>query len=306
MANYKEAIEDRLGPIPDYIDATETLLEYYGPDSLACHGLRRIDDTHIEALFIVPENICGPQARPPMFDLLRYINGEFTTQTDNVDAHQHFIDTVIINGVQVKLVPGHKIAGLTVEAAQLAYNQDRETPEDLMLAQIRFIRYKGFVLPRQDLLLAGELQKDKQGVLYSPKTSVNNLVRVDANGFRCVSVGRIEEEIKRQMLLPHWLFETTAQGFGKAASLIRQARDMVPVLMQCERSRFARTIIKTGDLVSTRFELLPSPAEQGFGNAQIFVNGNSYGDQQRLLVRFYPIEKIAEGIENARVQGDPA
>ena len=173
-----------------------------------------------------------------------------------------------------------------------------------MLTEIGYIRYKGFVLPRQDLLLSGPFERDDQGIIYSPKTYVNSLVRADANKFRCESVGHIEEEIKRQMLWQHWLFETTAQGFGSAVAQSRgiSVRDMVPALMQNERSRFSKIPIKAGDLISTIFELLRSPVEQGFGNANISVNGEPYGDQRRLMVRFYPIEKIAEGIEAARSQ----
>ena len=302
MPSFKEAIEDRLGPIPNYLDATEGLLQYYGPDSLTCHGLRRINDTQIEALFIVPENLCGPKARPPMFDKLRDNEGTFTTQTEVTDAHQHFIDSVTINGTPIKLIPGHKIAGLAVAAAELFHNQNQEEPEDLMLTYLDFIRYKGFVLPNQELLLPTTMQKDETAVVYSPTIFVKNFLRTEGRGFKCVPVGRIDEETKNAMLLQHWLFETTAQGFGAAAGSVKKVKDLVPILMQTERTRFAAKPIRAGDLISTVFVFLPSPADQAFGNATIFVNGERYGDQTRLMDRFYPIEKIAEGIEETKKQ----
>lgn len=302
MSTYKEAIEDRLGPIPNFIDATEGLLEYYGPDSLACHGLRQIDDTRYEALFIVPENLCGPQARPPMFDKLRITDDAFTTQTEEADAYQHFIDSVTINNTPIKLIPGHKITGLAVAAAELFHNQEQEEPEDLMLTYLDFIRYKGFVLPNQELALPADIQRGETGVVYSPTVSVKNFLRTEGRGFKCDSVGRIDQETSRVMMLQHWLFETTAQGFGAAAGLVKNAKDLVPVLMQTERTRFAPRPIKMDDLISTVFTFQQSPAEQAFGNATIFVNGERYGDQSRLMDRFYPIEQIAEGIEETKKQ----
>lgn len=307
MSNFKEAIEERVGPIPGYIDTSEFLSEYYGPDSLACHGVRQIDDTHYEAFFLVPENICGPKARPPMFDKLRMTNQGFETETDEGDAWQHFIDTVVINGTSVKLVPGHKIAGLQVEMASIAYNQGRENSVDLMMTDIAAIHYRGFVLPHQNLLILGDLQKEDEAVVSTPKVYANETTitgetkpKTDAIKLRCETVGYFDDEIRPVMMLQHWLFETTAQGFGFIAGLNKGIKDKIPILLQSERSRYGKVPIKAGDLVSTRFELTPSPEEQGFGHSEIFVNGASYGSQRRLMVRFYSLDEVAAGIALAK------
>lgn len=300
MANFREEIESRIGSLGlDYIDPTPTLSKYYGPNSLACHGLRRLDETHVESYFIVPQNLCGEAGRPPMFDRLTLEDGIFITQTDEVDAREHFIDEIVINGIQIRVVQGHKIAGLVVEAGEVAYNQGRETSVDLMLTEFGFIRYRGFILPRQEVVLTGALTKDDQEVVFSPDITVSGQSRTKANKFRLEVVDPKDKETKKLMMKQHWLLETTAQGFGSAASLDRSVDGMVPVLMQSEKSTFAKTPVVAGDLITTRFELLPSPPEQGFGNAEIFVNGVLYGTQRRLLVQFFPIEKIAEGIAAA-------
>lgn len=302
MPTFKEAIEDRLGSIPNYIDATEGLLQYYGPDSLACHGLRELDGKRYEAFFIVPENLCGPAALPPMFDKLRLVDGNLITETEAADAHQHFIDSVVINNTPIKLIPGHKIAGLAVAAAEFFHNQDQEKPEELMLTYLDFIRYKGFILPDQQLWLSNTMERDETAVVYSPEVSVKNFLRTEGHGFICIPMGLIDEEARKAIMLQHWLFETTAQGFGVAAGLVKNIKDLVPILMQTERTRFTPRPIRSGDLISTIFEFQPSPAEQAFGKATIFVNGQRYGDQARLMDRFFPIEKIAEGIEETKKQ----
>ncbi len=288
-ANFKEA--------PGYIDTEEALSAYYGPNSLACSGIRRLDETHVESYFIVPENLCGPLARPPMFDRLRFHDDKVWVQTDDNDAKEHFIGSVVINNTLIRIIPGHNLAGLAIEAAVQAYNRNRENPADLMLTEFGFIRYRGFVLPCQELVLTGAMLVNEKSISFSPDIMVAGQSKVKGNKFRLEVVDPLEKDLKSHMLAQHWLLETTAQGFGSA---VNPPKGMVPVLMQSERSQFGKTPIVTGDLITTRLELLPSPSDQGFGNAEIFVNNIPYGTLRRLMVQFFPIEKIAEGIEAAR------
>lgn len=299
MSNFRAAIESRIGPTgSDFVDTTPTLSRYYGPNSLACHGLRRLDKTHIESYFIVPENLCGPQARPPMFNSFNFQTGTMEAVTSTNDALEHFIDGVFIDDVPIKLVPGHNLAGLVVEAMDREYSRIGWRPLDLRLTGFSAIRYMGFVLPGQRISLTGEVVKDAHGATFSPDITVNGQVRARAINFRSEIIDPIDEVTRNRMLAQHWLLETTAQGFGCAAALGRSVEGLVPVLMQGEKTIFDKSLIIAGDLITTRFELLSSSPEQGFGNAEIFVNGNFYGSQRRLMVQFFPIKKIAEGIKS--------
>lgn len=280
-----------------YADTTATLSRFYGPNSLACHGIRRLDKTHVESYFIVPPNLCGPHARPPMFDRLHVEEDKVKAETDPNDAREHFLESLVINGVPIKVVPGHNIAGLIVEAMMQSYNRDRQDPVDLALTEFAFIRYRGFILPHQEIVLVGHMIKDAEGITFSPDVTVRGQSRARASKFHLEVVDSVTEATRQSKLDQHWFLETTAQGFGSAVSLGKPVDGKVPVLMQIERSSFAKTPVVAGDLISTCFELLPSPEEQGFGNAEIFVNRMLYGSQRRLMVRFFPIEKIAEQLD---------
>lgn len=297
MPNFKEAIEGRVGPIPNYVDTSESLFEYYSDDTLACHGIRFLDQTHAIAYFIVPEAICGPKARPPMFDKITFEDVKIKVVTDEDDARNHLNDSVVVNDVHIKVVPGHNIAGLIAEVMAQKYNQGREQPADLMLTDSAFIRYRGLILPKQEIVLAGDMTVDDEGVIFSPDIMFGDQTKAKAQKFHCEVVDPIDEETKAQMMYQHWLIETSAQGLGSVVSSIK---GKVPVLGQCEKSLFSKIPIKASDLITTRLELLASPTEQGFGNTEIFVNGTKYGSQRRLMVQFFPIEMIAEGIVNAR------
>src|SRR3989344_4824398 len=80
--------------VASLVNATKVLSNWYGQDSIACHKLRIYQDGTAESEFIVGQNLCGPDSRPPMFDRLRLRNGVFTTRTSPEDAKEHFIEPV--------------------------------------------------------------------------------------------------------------------------------------------------------------------------------------------------------------------
>lgn len=303
MSDFREAIEARVGSIEGYIDATEQLSTYYGPNSLACHGLKILNDKKAEAYFIVPDNLCGHNARPPMFDSLDFTGDGTETVTEEADAREHFVDTLVIDGLHLQPIPGHNIAGLIAEAMIQRFNRFMLDPKDLMLTGLGYIRFKKFIVPYQRILLAGSGDIDDNSIVFSGDVLVGEHKRCLASKFRAEIVDPIDQATKMRMLDTHWLLETTAQGFGLAAAMLQgiDIRKRAPVLLQVEKSSYEKNPIVSGDLIKTKFDILSTTTDGlGLGNSEIFVNGQTYGIQKRLMGMFMPIEKIAEEIKIAK------
>lgn len=274
------------------INAALVLSRWYGPDSVACHTLRVLDTNTAETQFVVGQNLCGPAARPPMFDRIVTESGVYTTQTSPEDAHQHFIDEV-----GIKVVPGHNITGLVVEAMTQEAQRTVDSSAAWYLTGYDFIRFKEFVLPGQRISFTGQVERADEALTFSP-TMVGQS-RPFARNFRLEATEPLDEDTRNRLLAQHWLFEINAQGLGMVA-LQQVSEGIVPVLMESGKSWFAKVPVKAGDIVTSRFTVLAADDKQVLGNAQDFVNDIPVCDQQRILLGLVPLEQIREAIAGAK------
>lgn len=274
--------------MPGDIDATPILSGLYGPSSLVCHMVRPIDDHTFDAYFLVGENICGPKARPPMFNRLIIDGDRFVTHTEEDDAKEH----LIIDAGE-GIVPGHNLAGLFFEAEKLALNQGLLTPQEYMVRRYDFVRFKGIVLPHQKLVIA-EPVKQRNGTMLHTLTS-DGQERARAGDILLGAVNLSDEEIG-SMIYQHWYPEITAQGLGIAkAHLLRQK--MIPIFLEVGKSSFELVPVRYGDIVRTRLSLFDSEDNQAFANSQTFVSRSNLvewqvAQQEEVLLEFFPIKEV--------------
>lgn len=266
---------------PDLIDAQEVLSRWYGPDSIACHSVRIIDDKHGEGEFLVGQNLCGSSARPPMLDRLLVENGGFSTQTTFEDAREHFIDSV---GRQ--FIPGHNLMALATEALSRTYHP-KQRQKQLYVVGFDFMRFSNFVIPRQDIAFTGKLTPDETGatgtfnILGAKRPFVRNL-RIEEGEI-------LIDEKKAQLLAQDWLFEANAQAMGIMG--LRCAKDgIVPVLMEVGKSIFTKIPTLAGQRVISKFEITSTDNSQLLGNASTYTEGVLVASQQDLLLQFIPLD----------------
>lgn len=289
--NYLETIEARAGRKAGDIDAGVKLYNWYGVNSLASHVLRPLSDTTAEAYFVVGENLCGPKSRPPMFDRLVFFDGSFITRTEPRDAREHFNEAV-----GFKVVPGHNLAGLVVEGMDRAYAGGLDGGR-LYLSGFDFMRYKGLVLPDQNIEIAGPIRVDDKSVTFSPTITREGERKVLGRNFRCEVTDPINKGEEVFMLSQHWLIEAAAQGLGILATMSQNAKEVVPVLMELSQSTFTSTLIKAGDIVVSRLTILSSDEKAAMGNIEQFVLGSTkVANQTKMMVGFSSIEDIQRRI----------
>lgn len=283
-----ETIQAAVGKMPGDIDATPILSGLYGPSSLVCHMVRPIDERTFDAYFLVGQNICGPNARPPMFNRLAIDGDRFVTHTEEDDAKEH----LIIN-VGEGVVPGHNLAGLFFEAEKLALNQGRPIPREYMVRSYDFIRFKGLVLPSQGLIIAGPERQRNQTMLFTLSSDGEN--RGIAGNIKLEAVDLTDEEIE-SMMYQHWYPEITAQGLGIAKAHLLKAKK-IPLFLEVAKSSFELIPVRYGDLVRTRLSLFDSEDNQAFANSQTFVSGSNavewqVAEQEEVLLEFFPMEEV--------------
>lgn len=283
-----ETIQAAVGKMPGDIDATPILSTLYGPSSLVCHMVRPIDERTFDAYFLVGQNICGPSARPPMFNRLTIDGDRFVTHTEEDDAKEHLI---IDAGEGV--VPGHNLAGLLVEAQKLALNQGRPNPREYMVRSYDFIRFKGLVLPDQELVIAGPERQKNQTMLFT--LTGNGEDRARAGNIELEAVDLTDEEIEA-MMYQHWYPEITAQGLGIAKAHLLKAKK-IPLFLEVSKSSFELVPVRYGDIVRTRLNLFDSEDNQAFANSQTFVGDRQVAEQAEVLLEFFPIEEVFGTIE---------
>ncbi|OGH19917.1 MAG: hypothetical protein A3D74_03865 [Candidatus Levybacteria bacterium RIFCSPHIGHO2_02_FULL_37_13] len=292
MTTSHEASQERRGPPLKEIDAAKVLSNWYGQDSIACHKLRIYQDGTAESEFIVGQNLCGPDSRPPMFDRLRLRNGVFTTRTSPEDAKEHFIEPV---GIQV--IPGHNMTGLVAEAFTQEFYQSREQKGTLYVVGFDFMRFKDFVIPGQELSFVGSTTKtDKE--IVGPMT-MQGQSRPFTRNFRCEEGEMLDEDVQKKVLDQHWIFEVNAQGLG-VMSLQQAPKDVVPVLMESGSSSFAKVPILAGDIATSRFTLKAVDEKQVLGNAMTFVKDQQVAEQKDILLQLVPIQTLKDAVEAAK------
>lgn len=272
------------------IDAVPVLSRWYGPDSIACHTVKIISPDEAESEFTVRQNLCGPLARPPMLDRLTFLNGVFTTQTSAEDAREHFIKSV---GISV--VPGHNIMGLVAEGLERVHDNKDQT---LNTVGFDFMRFRGFILPGQEVKFSGEVDKRDRIALA---TLVMALQRRPFTQNFCLEMGEVLDNQSRQKLLAqHWIFEANAQGLGMfGLTLVKEG--MVPVLMEVGRSTFAKIPILEGDVLRSHFTNVLVDDEQITGDVKSFVGKEQVAHQENFLLQFVPIEKLTKAIEGVQI-----
>lgn len=291
MTRSNESFQENKGALHKEIDAAKILSTWYGQDSIACHRLRILNDTTAEAQFLVGENLCGPQSRPPMFNRLRLQDGVFTTQTSPADAKEHFIEQV---GIQV--IPGHNITGLVAEAMAQEFYGDRERGT-LYMVGFDFMRFKELIIPGQEIAFVGSINKTDTEILGS--MTMQGQRRPFTRNFRCEEGEVLDEEKRKKLLDQHWIFEINAQGLGIVA-LQQAPKDVVPVLMESGPSSFAKVPIVAGDIVTSRFTVKAADQQQVFGDAQTFVGDVQIAQQNDLLLQLVPIQTIKDAVESAK------
>lgn len=291
MTKSAESFQENKGGPRNELDAAKLLSAWYGQDSIACHRLRIFNDETAEAQFLVGENLCGPQSRPPMFDQLKFGDGVSTTKTSALDAKEHFVESV---GIQV--IPGHNLTGLVAEALTQEFYGDRGH-ETLYVAGFDFMRFKDLIIPGQEIAFVGSINKTDTDIVGS--MTMQGQRRPFTRNFRCEE-GEILDEEKRQKLLDqHWIFEINAQGLGVVA-LQHMPKDTIPVLMESGPSSFAKVPILAGDIVTSRFTIKAADQQQVFGDAQTFVGGQQIAQQKDLLLQLIPIQTIKDAVEAAK------
>lgn len=291
MTRSNESFQENKGVPHKEIDAAQVLSTWYGQDSIACHRLRIFNDNTAEAQFLVGENLCGREARPPMFNRLKFKDGVFTAQTSPLDAKQHFIESV---GIQV--VPGHNLTGLVAEAMAQEFYQDREQGE-LHIVGFDFMRFKDLIVPGQEISFVGLTKKTNTDIIGS--MSMQGQRRPFTRNFRCEEGETLDEEKRKKPLDQHWIFEINAQGLGVVA-LQHMPKDTVPVLMESGLSSFAKVPILAGDTVISRFTIKSADQQQVFGDAQTFVGDQQIAKQNDLLLQLVPIQTIKDAVEAAK------
>lgn len=291
MTKIPESFQEHKGLQIKEIDASKVLSRWYGPDSIACHKLKIYQDGTAESEFTVGQNLCAPVSRPPMFDRLKLQDGVFTTQTSTPDAKQHFIESV---GIQV--IPGHNIMGLTTEALKQEFYQDREEKGRLYVVVFDFMRFKGLILPNQEISFTASTSKNDTGITGS--VNMKGERRPFTGNFRCEE-GELDEELQKRTLDQHWIFEINAQGLGVMA-LQQAPKDVIPVLMESGPSFFAKIPILAGDTVTSRFTIKAADEKQVFGDAKTFIKNQQIAQQEDLLLQLIPLESLKEAVEAAK------
>ena len=272
------------------IDAVPILSNWYGPDSIACHTVRIISSEEAESEFTVGSNLCGPLARPPMFNRLTFQNGVLTTQTSAEDAREHFIKSV---GISV--VPGHNIMGFVAEGLGLVYNNQDAT---IYVNGFDFMRFRGLILPGQEMKCSGEVDKIGESVLA---TLVMSLQRRPFTRNFCVEMGETLDVQERQKFLQqHWIFEANAQGLGMLG-LAAAREGIVPVLMEVGRSTFNKIPVLAGNVLRSHFTNVLVDEEQISGDAKTYVGEKLVAEQQNLILQLVPIDDIKQTTEGIRV-----
>ncbi len=292
MTSSHENFQERKGPAIKEVDAAKVLSNWYGSDSIACHKLKIYQDGSAESEFTVPQNICSPASRPPMFDNLRLQDGVFTTQTNSEDAKQHFIESV---GIQV--IPGHNIMGLVAKALDQEFYQDRQRKGRLYVVGFNFMRFKSLVLPDQEIALITTTSKNENGIIGSANMLGER--RPFTRNFRCEEGDLLDQDQQKKALDQHWIFEINAQGLGMVA-LQQTHKDVVPVLMESGPSSFAKIPISAGDTVISRFTIKAADEQQVFGDAQTFVGDKQIAEQKEILLQLVPIPTIKDAVETAK------
>lgn len=277
---------------PEFIDAVPILTRWYGPDSIACHRVRILNEKEAESEFTVGQNLCGPLARPPMFNHLVFKNGVFTTQASAEDAGEHFIKSV-----DISVIPGHNIMGLVAKGLELVYDNQDVT---MYVVSFDFMRFRGFVLPGQEVKFSGEVDKIDKTILATLVMSRQR--RSFTANFLLEAGETLDEEARQKFLAQHWIFEANAQGLGVVA-LASAPEGVVPVLMEVGRSSFAKVPVFGGDTLISRFTNISVNREQIFGNATTYLGDTVVASQQELLLGLYPVSTIRERIEQARQKG---
>lgn len=275
--------------LPETIEARQVLSKWYGPDSMVCDTVTRISVDSAEARFRVSANLCSPRIRPPMFDLLKRFNGEFTTKAGNRDAWQHFIDSV-----GIKVIPGHNITGLVAEALA------NKRPNYQMIG-FDFMRFKGLVLPGQEISFSGAIEERKASVCAT--LTMRGERRPFTKNFQIEETEPYYKRSGYQLSLPkHWLFEHNAQALGLLGLNALVGREVVPVLMESGTSYFTKIPIVAGDTLITHLKVLASDEQQLLGNATNYLGSadTQIGEEQEILLQFVPMEEIRAAIERAK------
>lgn len=277
MSAELEAIQQRVGKQPGDIDATPIFMGLYGPASIVCHMVRQIDDKTFDAYFMVGQNICGPSARPPMFDRLQRSGESFITQTVEEDAKEHLMG----------VVPGHNLIGLVAESKARELNEGLDHPEQYMMTGYKFVSFGERVLPNQELKIAG-----------SPITVVSGesgrKARIRELGLTQIEL--TEDQIQR-ILAQHWLPEVAAQGLGVTkAQLLKEG--MIPIYVGTGQATYEPVPILAGQMTRTRLTVYDTEANQASGKGETFVDDKLIAVQDELLLAFYPYEQIFDKIQS--------
>ncbi len=294
----REIIESQIGKSPNDINGVPVLSTLYGPSSLVCHLVRPVDAKTFDAYFLIGQNICGPGARPPMFDSLTVQDDQYTTHTDEQDAAEH-----LINDVGKGVIAGHNLAGLIGEAGTLRFNQGRVRPISMMIRGYDYMRWKGQVLPNQDLAVAQDpkarqpIQIDEISIIWTPTLTHEGERRAISRNFRLEAID-LPGEVKKVMMAQHWYPEIAAQGLGVSkVHLLDQ--NLIPIFLECDKSTYELIPAQAGDLVRTRLRLLEAEDTQAYANAETFITRPKIGlreqqvaSQEGLLLEFFPREVV--------------
>lgn len=267
-----------MAKVPEFIDAMPILSRWYGPDSMACHRVRILSEREAESEFLVGQNLCGPTARPPMFNRLVLIDEVFSTQTGPEDARQHFIESA---GISV--VPGHNLVGLVAEAMALQQGLGRE----FWITGFDYVRFRNIVVPRQEISFGGT-----QGTF-----AMSGEKRQFTRNFRIEMEEELDGEARAKVLALHWLCEINAQGLGMVA-LTSAPEGMAPVLMEIGQSSFSKVRVLAGDTLRSCFTAVTVSQGHILGNAVTYLGDTVVASQQELLLGLYPVDVIQERIKH--------
>lgn len=277
------------------IDAVSVLSNWYGVDSIACTTVRRVSAREATAEFAVGQNLCGPLARPPMFDRLMVVADEiFTTDTAMEDARQHFIESV---GISV--VPGHKITNLAAEALrQTRYPNDQEGA--IYIVGFDFMRLNTFLLPGQTINFNGKIERDQNGATGT--FTMYEQRRPFTRNFRIEIGESLDQETKEKALAQHWIVEANFQGLG-VFGLASAKEGVVPVLVECGQSTFTKVPVLAGQTLRSHLDILSTDERQILGNSKTYIGDTLIAQQQDLLLALVPINTVRERIEQAKQRG---